>query len=417
MRAIRILCVFLLLASLSVAQTSASRASAALVTIRGTAANGGQVSGSGFLVASNGTIVTNLHMVQGLSNAHVELASGDIFDAFTLVSSDARRDLAIIRIAGFDLPHLVLGNSNAVQSGDSVQLVSTTGSVANATVTGVTAANGFRLIETSAAADAVSSGGVLLSANGEAIGVLGYRSAATTAVAVPINYARGLLDSSAPIVAEAKPAAPALPAKRAYMPAPAAREAAKNTAPAPTPSAPVAPAEPAETAAVTPAPPPQPMPAAPTLTPEPERAAAAPAYTTADRGTSASSVTPQPEPAPTRDTRVTETARPAVRKIYIGSLGSGEGPDMLRDKIAHHLQENNFEVVDSPDKADAVFSGTGKWDHVRVQQFSARLVTGDERVLWSGEVSSGGWIRSASTSVANKLVDQMIRGLANGGPR
>lgn len=416
MRAIRILCVFLLLATLCVAQTPASRASAALVTIRGTAENGGQVSGSGFLVASNGTIVTNLHLVQGLSKAHVELASGDVFDAFTIVSSDARRDLAIIRIAGFDLPHLVLGNSNTVHTGDTVQLVSPTGSVSNASVTGVTAANGFRLIETSAAADAVSSGDVLLSANGEAIGILGYHGAASSAVAVPINYARGLLDNSADVVAEAQPAAPARPAKPAHAPQ-AAPPVEASAAPAPTPSAPVAPAEPAETAAVTPAPPPQPMPAAPAVAPEPAPPAAAPAYTTADRGTSASSVTPQPAPAPTRDTRATETARPAVRKIYIGSLGSGEGPDMLRDKIAHHLQENNFEVVDSPDKADAVFSGTGKWDHVRVQQFSARLVTGDERVLWSGEVSSGGWIRSASTSVANKLVDQMIRGLVNGGPR
>ncbi|MGH9521749.1 MAG: S1C family serine protease [Terriglobales bacterium] len=413
MRIMRAVFAILLFTSISVAQYPANRTAQAMVTIRGNAENGSPVTGTGFLVAANGTIVTNLHLVKGLTRPQIELASGDIFDSFTIVNSDARRDLAIIRIAGFDLPHLELGNSNLVKAGDSVVLVpGARTAVTPGKVKDVALGNGFRLIQTSAPPEVGAGGGVLLSAKGEAVGVLGYPSAGQNSMAVPINYARGLLQApetgAAPEVAAAPenpaPAAPAVttaPPPKPGMNAIPATETPVNAATEPAPPSPVVtkPAPPAPVA-TKPAPEPaaQPEPAAPTPPkPAPPEVAA----------------TPRPEIQPKPAEReYTEVARPRVRKIYIESLGSGEGPDMLRDKIAQHLQELHFKVVDTPGEADAVLSGSGKWDHVRVQRFRARLVAGDQRELWSGEVSVSGWLRSASSSVANKLVENMTHALA-----
>ncbi len=126
-----------------------------------------------------------------------------------------------------------------------------------------------------------------------------------------------------------------------------------------------------------------------------------------------------PPPRPVAAPRAQpEFVRPAsVRRIYIAPLGKGEGPQMLRDKIARNLQDNHFLIVNSPAEADAVLSGTGKWANVRVETFQARLVDTADRELWSGDFSSGGWIRSASSSVASKLVDNLVHALAHPGER
>ncbi len=50
----------------------------------------------------------------------MQLASGDKFDSFTVLAFDDRKDIAIIKIPGFDLPTITLGNSNNIQIGEPV---------------------------------------------------------------------------------------------------------------------------------------------------------------------------------------------------------------------------------------------------------------------------------------------------------
>ena len=95
----------------------------AVVVIKGTTVDQKIVAGSGFIVDSSGTIITNLHMIQDLENAAIRLASGEIYDQFVVRGFDSRRDLAVIQIPGFDLPTLKLGNSNTVNVGTAVVLV------------------------------------------------------------------------------------------------------------------------------------------------------------------------------------------------------------------------------------------------------------------------------------------------------
>lgn len=159
--------------------------------------------GSGFLVTADGKAVTALHVIRGLDNAAVKLASGDVFDGFTVLGFDVRRDLAVIKIAGFDLPALELGNSNAVVQGERAFLVGNPEGLEGSASAGIISAirdrpEGFKVIQTDAAANPGNSGGPLVNAKGQVIGVLDYKLRGTESLnfAIPVNYVRGLLDAS-----------------------------------------------------------------------------------------------------------------------------------------------------------------------------------------------------------------------------
>ena len=164
----------------------------------------GESSGSGFLVDPGGTIVTNLHVVQGATAVAVKVASGDVYDQVRIRAFDERKDLAVIQVAALGLPTVSLGDSDAVQVGDHVVLIGNPlgileGSVSTGVISGVRAVEtGFRVIQTDAAANPGNSGGPLVDGAGHVIGVLSFklRGAESLNFVVPINYARGLLSSS-----------------------------------------------------------------------------------------------------------------------------------------------------------------------------------------------------------------------------
>lgn len=122
---IRLICVFLLTLSVSFAQAAldiaqiAKRIAPSVVVIRGETGSGAIV-GSGFIVSKDGKIATNLHVLKDLKTASIQLANGEVFDSVSILSTDERRDLAILQIAGFDLPALTLGNSEAETVGERV---------------------------------------------------------------------------------------------------------------------------------------------------------------------------------------------------------------------------------------------------------------------------------------------------------
>lgn len=174
----------------------------AVVTVRGVALDGSASTGSGFIVESSGTIVTSLHLISGLRNAAVKLASGEIYDQVTVRAFDQRRDLAVLQIAGFGLPTLALGDSDKVSVGESVVLVGSPsgleGSVSVGVVSGLrTLESGSKIIQTDASANPGNSGGPLVNSNAEVIGILQFKLQGRENLnfAVPINYAKGLLTS------------------------------------------------------------------------------------------------------------------------------------------------------------------------------------------------------------------------------
>jgi len=136
-----------------------------VVLIKGTA-NSDEVLGTGFIISSDGRIATNLHVVESLTTGGVQLASGEIFDSFSIVVFDARKDIAIIKIPGFDLPTVVLGNSNNVQVGEPVLAMGSPLGLQGTVTTGVVssmrddpAGGGFKVLQTDASVNPGNSGG------------------------------------------------------------------------------------------------------------------------------------------------------------------------------------------------------------------------------------------------------------------
>jgi hypothetical protein len=100
----------------------AKRVSPSVVVIQGKT-HSGDVLGSGFVISKDGKTVTNLHVIKDLNTATVQLANAEVFDSISVLAIDERRDLAIVKVAGFDLPALELGNSDALTVGESLVIV------------------------------------------------------------------------------------------------------------------------------------------------------------------------------------------------------------------------------------------------------------------------------------------------------
>jgi S1-C subfamily serine protease len=179
-----------------------AKASPAVVLIKGES-NSGTMLGSGLIVSPDGKIATNLHVIRDLKSVGVQLASGEIFDAVSVLAFDDRKDLAIIKIAGFDLPTVELGNSNDARSGERVVVIGSPRGLQGTVTTGVVSAvrddpagAGFKLIQTDASVNPGNSGGPLLNDRAQAIGIVTSKLRGSEGLnfAVPINYVRGMLE-------------------------------------------------------------------------------------------------------------------------------------------------------------------------------------------------------------------------------
>ena len=160
--------------------------------------------GSGFVLDGDGRIVTNAHVVSGVTAVQVTIPDGPTVAA-TVVGKDEETDLAVLSVApeGLDLHPLEFGDSEVVEPGDRVLAIGNpTGSGATAG-SGQIAAEGARvevpggyviddLFETDAVIEPASSGGPLVGSDGRVIGITA-RLENDTGYAVPANVAREVL--------------------------------------------------------------------------------------------------------------------------------------------------------------------------------------------------------------------------------
>jgi S1-C subfamily serine protease len=163
--------------------------------------------GSGFVVDRDGYIVTNFHVIENAQEIEVNFSGDDRVPA-RIVGSDPSTDLAVLKIdaQARALTPLPLGNSDAVHVGDAVVAIgnpfglerSVTAGIVSALQRDITAPNGYtidRVIQTDAPINRGNSGGPLLNANGEVIGVNSQIESETggnvgIGFAVPVNTVR-----------------------------------------------------------------------------------------------------------------------------------------------------------------------------------------------------------------------------------
>jgi S1-C subfamily serine protease len=139
--------------------------------------------GSGFVLDKAGHIVTNYHVIEGADTIEVSFSNQDTLSA-KLVGSDPSTDLAVLRVetSSRSLRPLELGNSDAVRVGDSVVAIgnpfgldrTATAGIVSALQRPITAPNGYTIdhvIQTDAPINKGNSGGPLLNALGQVIGV------------------------------------------------------------------------------------------------------------------------------------------------------------------------------------------------------------------------------------------------------
>jgi serine protease Do len=137
--------------------------------------------GSGWIIDSNGLIVTNNHVVEGASTVTVTLEDGRTFAA-KAVYNDAFSDLAVIKIDAQNLPAARIGDSTSLRMGDWVVAIgnslglgiSATKGIVSAMGVSITESGGrtlYNLIQTDAAINAGNSGGPLINLAGEVVGI------------------------------------------------------------------------------------------------------------------------------------------------------------------------------------------------------------------------------------------------------
>jgi S1-C subfamily serine protease len=143
-----------------------------------------QALGSGFVIDKAGYIVTNYHVIEGADQIEVSFSNQDTLSA-TLVGSDPSTDIAVLRVQSSSrgLAPLAFGNSDNVRVGDPVVAIgnpfglrrtATAGIVSAVQERTITAPNGYpidHVIQTDAQINSGNSGGPLLNAQGEVIGV------------------------------------------------------------------------------------------------------------------------------------------------------------------------------------------------------------------------------------------------------
>ena len=132
--------------------------------------------GSGFVIDSDGYLLTNHHVVDGAESISVTFPDKREFKG-KVVGSDQRTDVALVKIEGKNLPSLKIGNINNTKVGQWVVAIGSPFGLENSVTAGIVSAKGrdtgeyLPFIQTDVAVNPGNSGGPLLNLDGEVIGI------------------------------------------------------------------------------------------------------------------------------------------------------------------------------------------------------------------------------------------------------
>jgi S1-C subfamily serine protease len=182
--------------------TVAKSAEGAVVSIVMLNRNGRPIDqGSGFVITTDGRILTNYHVISSGDSAIVKLPDGAFFPVGGVLSFDRGRDIAVIKASGKNFHTVVLGDSSRVEIGDEVIAIgnplSLESTVSNGIVSGIRAdrEKGEAFLQVTTPISPGSSGGPLFNMDGQVVGIttMQLKGGQNLNFAIPINDAKGLL--------------------------------------------------------------------------------------------------------------------------------------------------------------------------------------------------------------------------------
>ncbi len=164
--------------------------------------------GSGVIVNAKGIIVTNQHVIAGADSIRVQLADGRIAEA-TIVGQDPDTDIAILGLSLGNVPIMPLGRSDTLRVGDIVLAIGNPYGLSQTVTQGIVSATGRgqlglatfeNFIQTDAAINLGNSGGALIDAHGDLVGIntavlnRTYGGPEGIGFAIPVNLVRGVME-------------------------------------------------------------------------------------------------------------------------------------------------------------------------------------------------------------------------------
>ncbi|HOJ14480.1 MAG TPA: Do family serine endopeptidase, partial [Deltaproteobacteria bacterium] len=164
--------------------------------------------GSGVIVSGDGYIITNNHVVGGADRVEVRLSDGRVFQA-TIVGTDPKSDVAVIKINKTGLPAIKIGDSSRLRIGEFVLAVGNPYGLEQTVTLGIVSALGRsglgitdyeNFIQTDAAINPGNSGGALVNMKGELVGIntaILSRTGGSVGIgfAIPVNLAMSIKKS------------------------------------------------------------------------------------------------------------------------------------------------------------------------------------------------------------------------------
>lgn len=159
--------------------------------------------GSGFVIDAQGTLVTNFHVVEGADAVTVQFAGGEIFDDVSFVAADRRRDVAVLKVRGANLPFITFGDDQQLAVGDRVYVMGNPlgleGTFSDGLLSARRVDEGVAYLQITAPISSGSSGGPVLNGRGEVVGIATavMRSGQNLNLAVTARYAQSLIATAA----------------------------------------------------------------------------------------------------------------------------------------------------------------------------------------------------------------------------
>ncbi len=192
----------------------ANRLAPAVVSILVEGRSSSVSAGTGMIITSDGYILTNKHVVDGARSITIITDNNDTYENVKLVGTDPTNDVAILKVNAKDLPTVTLGDSKTIIIGQQVIAIGNAlGQYQNTITSGIISGLGRSLtayssdysmseelsdmIQTDAAINAGNSGGPLVNAAGEVIGINTAVSSegSNLGFAIPISSVKGLIKS------------------------------------------------------------------------------------------------------------------------------------------------------------------------------------------------------------------------------